>query len=109
MPQKLPRSLAEPLRLLALQVIFFVLCVPAVGQDKASPDETKTTTEQNMFRASMQPLLKQYCIRCHNAEEMQSGIRLDQLDGSLKDRQLFLWKDILKQINDPESVGLVEL
>ena len=99
MPQKLPRSLAEPLRLLALPVIFFVLCVPAVGQDKASPDETKTTTEQNMFRASMQPLLKQYCIRCHNAEEMQSGIRLDQLDGSLEDRQLFLWKDILKQIN----------
>ncbi len=99
MPQKLPRSLAELLRLLALPVIFFVLSVPASSQDKASPEETKTTTEQNMFRASMQPLLKQYCIRCHNAEEMQSGIRLDQLDGSLEDRQLFLWKDILKQIN----------
>ena len=77
MLQKLPLSLAEPLRLLGLTVIFLVFCVPAIGQDKATPADAKTTTEQNMFRASMQPLLKQYCIRCHNAEEMQSGIRLE--------------------------------
>ena len=69
------------------------------GQENPDPADAKITSEQKTFRSSMQPLLKQYCIRCHNAQEMKSGIRLDHVDGSLEDRQLFLWKDILKQIN----------
>jgi hypothetical protein len=84
-------------------ILLVIATFPAsrsVGQEKATPGDAKTTAEQEIFRSGMQPLLKQYCIRCHNAEEMQSGIRLDQLDGSLEDRQLFLWKDILKQINE---------
>ena len=72
----------------------------AGGQDNRGPADAKTTVEQKTFRSSMQPLLKKYCIRCHNAEEMKSGIRLDLLDGTLEDRQLFLWKDILKQLNE---------
>ncbi|MFP6618985.1 MAG: DUF1592 domain-containing protein, partial [Pirellulaceae bacterium] len=72
----------------------------STGQEKATPADVETTVEQKTFRSSMQPLLKQYCIRCHNAQEMKSGIRLDHLDGSLQSKQLFLWRDILKQINE---------
>ncbi|MEO2020785.1 MAG: DUF1587 domain-containing protein, partial [Pirellulaceae bacterium] len=72
----------------------------SAGQEKATPADVETTVEQKTFRSSMQPLLKQYCIRCHNAQEMKSGIRLDHLDGSLQSKQLFLWRDILKQINE---------
>ncbi|MDG2128350.1 MAG: DUF1587 domain-containing protein, partial [Fuerstiella sp.] len=39
-------------------------------------------------------------MRCHTEEKMEAGVRLDQLDGSREDRHLFLWKDILKQVED---------
>ncbi|MCP3696585.1 MAG: DUF1592 domain-containing protein [Planctomycetaceae bacterium] len=71
---------------------------PIFGQEdtgKATP-----TVEQKTFQAKVQPLLKQLCLRCHNADEMKSGIRLDHLDGSLQSKELFLWRDILKQIDD---------
>lgn len=56
--------------------------------------------EQATFKATIQPLVQKYCQRCHNVDKMTSGIRVDQLDGSLEDRHLFLWKDILKQVDD---------
>jgi len=57
-------------------------------------------SEQARFKESVQPLVKKYCQRCHNVDKMTSGIRVDQLDGSLEDRHLFLWKGILKQIDN---------
>ena len=56
--------------------------------------------EQPTFKTSIQPLVRKYCQRCHNVNKMTSGIRVDQLDGSLEDRHLFLWKDILTQVED---------
>jgi hypothetical protein len=52
------------------------------------------------FKKQIQPLLKEFCVRCHNADEMMSGIRVDQLTGTLPDKRLFLWKDILQQLAD---------
>lgn len=51
------------------------------------------------FNANIKPLLNQYCAGCHNASEMESGIRVDHLDGSLTDRQLFLWEEIKEQVS----------
>jgi len=64
-----------------------------------SPDVTVTEIDKE-FRDFVQPLFKQYCIRCHNADQMKSGIRVDLLTGIPEDKHLFLWKDILKQISD---------
>ena len=50
--------------------------------------------------AAIQPLLREFCVRCHNAETMKSGVRLDQLTPDFADAQLFLWKDVLAQISD---------
>ena len=50
--------------------------------------------------ATIQPLMQEFCIRCHNAESMKSGVRLDSLTAEFPDNQLFLWKDVLTQISD---------
>ena len=56
--------------------------------------------EDSTFASQIQPLLTKYCLRCHNAEKMKSGVRLDQLNDALEDKQLFLWKDVLTQVAD---------
>jgi hypothetical protein len=57
-------------------------------------------SEDWTFEKDVQPLLQKYCKPCHNAEDMESGVRVDQLNGELEDRRLFLWKGILKQVAD---------
>ena len=52
------------------------------------------------YQEQVQPLFQKYCVRCHNADEMTSGIRVDHLDGAFEDKQLFLWKDVVRQIVD---------
>lgn len=53
-----------------------------------------------VLSSKIQPLIQEFCLRCHNAETMKSGIRLDQLTADFADNQLFLWKDVLNQISD---------
>lgn len=60
---------------------------------------TLSQERENTFVAKIQPLLTQYCIGCHNVDEMTSGIRVDHLNGTLEDEQIFLWKDILEQVS----------
>ncbi len=73
----------------------FYLCLLFIA---VSGSSDLAASELATFKAKIQPLVLKYCQRCHNVDEMTSGIRVDQLDGSLEDRHLFLWKDILKQI-----------
>ena len=72
-------------------VTFFVAPSEAFCQDN---------TLEKSFTDQVQPLLTKYCLECHNAEVMKSGIRVDQLDGSLQDRHLFLWRDIRRQVDE---------
>jgi hypothetical protein len=66
--------------------------------DNSPAAVTGSDGPESTFLTVAQPLLQQHCVRCHNADVMKSGIRVDQLDGTLQDRHLFLWKDILKQL-----------
>ena len=83
-------------------VAIAALAVSTVSLGWAQADEGKPTapavSSQESFTKQVQPLLKKYCLRCHNADKMKSGIRVDQLTGALKVKYLFLWKDILKQV-----------
>ncbi len=72
---------------------WMLFCVPCLADD-ADTELSKT------FAADVQPLLAKHCVRCHNGDEMKSGIRVDQLDATLQDRHLFLWRDIKKQLDD---------
>ena len=79
------------------------LCGVSHAQDARTPKKTVSVEEaavQKKFQKQIQPLVAKYCLRCHNAEKMKSGIRVDRLNGALEDRQLFLWKGILEQVAD---------
>src|SRR6188472_628930 len=71
----------------------------ANGQEIPAPQKGAVAQEPT-FKNGVQPLLQKFCHRCHNADNMESGIRVDQLTAAPDDRQLFLWKDILKQVAD---------
>lgn len=59
-----------------------------------------TRADEGSFERDIRPLLKAYCYDCHNADERESGIQVDNLDGSLPDRRLRLWEGIQKQLTD---------
>ncbi|MBT7875202.1 MAG: DUF1592 domain-containing protein [Verrucomicrobia bacterium] len=51
------------------------------------------------FDRDVRPFLKTYCQPCHNAEKMKSGVRVDHLDGMLKEAQLKLWEHIQELVD----------
>lgn len=63
-------------------------------------DEATISKLEVELKETVQPFLKSYCTRCHGAKRMKSGVRVDQLDLSLEDKQLFLLKHIHKQLKD---------
>ena len=67
--------------------------------DNADHGATFLQQQEHMFQEQIHPLLTEYCTRCHNADEMTSGIRVDHLNGAMEDQQRFLWENILKQVS----------
>ena len=65
----------------------------ASGQEKPTFDEVG-------FKEHVAPAIKKFCVRCHNPDNMESGIRVDQLSAVPEDRQLFLLRGIQKQIDE---------
>ncbi|HET6881988.1 MAG TPA: DUF1592 domain-containing protein [Pirellulales bacterium] len=72
----------------------------ALGQELSTRDDGDDAAMQARFQDHVQPLLAKYCVRCHSAEMMKSGVRVDRLDGLFEGRQAFLWKDIREQVAD---------
>ncbi len=95
--------LANRNRALALLAVMLLLQVGLSGRSTSDETPGKTiAAEEVAFKEQVQPLLQKFCVRCHNAENMESGIRVDQLTAALEERQLPLWKDILKQVADED-------
>jgi hypothetical protein len=57
---------------------------------------------QRSFKKDVQPFLQKHCVRCHGAEKMKSGVRVDHLDGSVADRNIKLWMHIRKLVAEEE-------
>ncbi len=53
---------------------------------------------EDPFDRVVKPFLKQHCTRCHNADKMTSGVRVDHLDAKFEDRQIKVWEGVLKQL-----------
>jgi hypothetical protein len=70
------------------------------AQEEDRNSELVAAQLESQFRENVQPVLKRYCYRCHGAKKMKSGVRVDILDGSLEDKQLFLLKHVHKQLVD---------
>ena len=74
----------------------------AIGQEVRgnSPNsDTEASRLQKEFAAQVQPLLNKYCLHCHNADNMESGVRVDHLTGGAEEAHLNLWSAILKQLD----------
>ncbi len=87
----------------ALATATIVLCGSADAQDTGTPDKAiggEGPGIQRSFQERVRPLLTKYCLRCHNAKRMKSGIRVDRLTGALEDRELRLLENIRKQLAD---------
>ena len=72
--------------------------VPVRADD--TPASVPVSNEEKHFQEHVQPLFKQYCVRCHNVDVRKSGIRVDNLTGIVEDQQIPLWKGILKELDD---------
>ena len=70
-----------------------------LAQDN-EPGKSEPSSLRSEFRETVEPILENYCYRCHGPEKKKSGVRVDIIDGSLEDKQLFLLKHILKQLEE---------
>jgi cytochrome c553 len=104
MPPKKPVSFAILSTIACLLAIAFAqeLVWTANGQEKAASSKPAdaTSAEEKDFNERVKPVLKEFCFRCHNADNMKSGIRVDQLSATPEDRLLFLLKGIQQQVDD---------
>ncbi|MFP6769774.1 MAG: DUF1592 domain-containing protein [Planctomycetaceae bacterium] len=72
--------------------------VQQIAAAVVEPPVPSAVTIHKSFQERVEPLLKKYCHRCHDADTMESGIRVDRLDGAVEDRHIRLWKGILGQV-----------
>lgn len=100
-PLTVPNSQRSVGRLAALRVLRISAIVLALSChvselfSQSARDETTAT----IFQKQIRPLFDEYCLSCHDSDEMNSGINLELLTGEFADQRLFLWKDILKQVS----------
>jgi hypothetical protein len=50
------------------------------------------------FEQYVKPFFQQNCITCHNSDTGTAGIRVDQLDAKLEDRQIPAWEAIRNRV-----------
>ena len=96
-------QLATRLAITIIAGIATVFCATAATSEVTRAEAAEIDADaaiQKRFETRIQPLLTEFCRRCHNAEEMMSGIRVDHLDGIVEDRRLRLWEGIREQLSD---------
>lgn len=88
-------------RILSRTIVALICSVQLLASlqaaDEANHDSKRFETA---FGQVVKPFLMQHCVRCHDADKLTSGIRVDQLNAEVEDRHIRLWQDIGKQIAD---------
>src|SRR4051812_37219251 len=51
------------------------------------------------FEQHVKPFFQQNCVSCHNSEMSTAGVRVDQLDARLEDRQIPVWESVRRRIS----------
>jgi mono/diheme cytochrome c family protein len=64
----------------------------------AEPPADNPKALQASFEQQVKPFFQKNCVSCHNAELMTSGVRVDNLDGTLEDSHLKMWEHIRGRI-----------
>ena len=60
-----------------------------------SSDKVKSAFDMNVTQ-----FLKSHCIKCHGEKKMKSGVRLDQVNSSTNEKNLFILQHAYDQISD---------
>ena len=50
------------------------------------------------FNMVVKPFFQKNCVSCHNSDLSTAGVRVDQLDATLEDRQLKVWEAIRNRV-----------
>ncbi|MEC7565758.1 MAG: DUF1592 domain-containing protein [Planctomycetota bacterium] len=93
---------------LSLSGVLFVVLSPGGHEPAAvhaanqpTPPSPKAVSTRT-FKKTLQPFLQQFCVDCHNQDDLTSGIRVDHLTGAFPDSQLRLWDAMYHQIESGE-------
>ncbi len=76
----------------ALVALTWALAPTGVADDAPPADKA--------FDTDVRPFLTRYCVRCHKAEKLTSGVRVDHLTAALDEPHIRLWEHVHKQIAD---------
>ena len=80
----------------------FTKIIACLGMLAAPLHASDGTAIQQSFLKDVQPFLQKHCVRCHGADKMKSGVRVDHLDGSVADRNIKLWMHIRDLVAEEE-------
>jgi hypothetical protein len=81
----------------SLYVIAWALLLHDVSLAYQVPASSELQVTQG-FEKFAKPFLNKYCSECHNADLLESGIRVDHLTGAMEESTLKLWDAIRKQV-----------
>jgi hypothetical protein len=76
-------------------ILLGIFLVPWIAHAQSTQEQLSDT-----FRKQIAPWIEQNCTSCHNEENRESGIRVDNLDDSLPDSSIRLWQAILDQVSE---------
>ena len=74
---------------------------PILFATDVEPEDTfaeRAAELKTRFEKQVGPLLVKHCVRCHGEKKVESGIRIDRLDGGLSERWLPLWKGVRRNV-----------
>ncbi|MHC4877877.1 MAG: DUF1592 domain-containing protein [Planctomycetota bacterium] len=96
-PEKLRVSTSR-LLLAALLAVTSVNVPLAEAQEER--EERLAAKIAQEFDGSVKGLLRKFCVDCHSVDNMESGIRVDHLEGTLPERSLKLWEAIRRNLDE---------
>lgn len=78
-----------------VRCVIALSCLTVVGRpNRAHADESPGAS----FDQDVRSFFVDHCVRCHGPDEMEAGIRVDQLTDAFEERQLLLWRVIARQV-----------
>jgi mono/diheme cytochrome c family protein len=76
-----------------LCAIAFMACFLAAETPVGAPKNLEQS-----FQQVAKPFFQKNCVSCHNTDLSTAGVRVDQLDSTLEDRQLKVWETIRNRV-----------
>lgn len=91
------RSTSVLARVTCCSLLWLVMTCSVFGQQVANQVDRAT------FDSSVQPMLQQFCVRCHGGEKQEAGLRLDSSDLDFGKRTVAMrWTEIMDRMNAGE-------